>query len=122
MRTGYLQLLMQRPRVGHALREITGHALVKRRSRFGEITGHDAVKYPPEGVEIVPPDEVIVKGCEVFAPEVSVSVPPSNTGLVVTPMVDKPKEPLVTMLVKPAGVGVSGILCLRRFDKNISNS
>ena len=37
---------MQRPRVGHALREITGHALVKRRSRFGEITGHDAVKYP----------------------------------------------------------------------------
>ena len=46
MRTGYLQLLMQRPRVGHALREITGHAVVKRRSRFGEITGHDAVKYP----------------------------------------------------------------------------
>ena len=56
------------------------------------------VAEPPEGVEIVPPDEVIVKGCEVFAPEVSVSVPPSNTGLVVTPMVDKPKEPFVTML------------------------
>ena len=60
----------------------------------------------PEGAEIVPPDEVIVNGWDVFAPEVSVSVPPSNTGLVVTPMLDKPNEPLVTMLVKAAGVGV----------------
>ena len=37
---------MQLHRLGHAFGEITGHALVKWRSRYREIIGHDAVKYP----------------------------------------------------------------------------
>jgi len=45
-----LQLLMQLHRLGHAFGEITGHALVKWRSRYREIIGHDAVKYPVKPV------------------------------------------------------------------------
>ena len=70
----------------------------------------DSVALPEVGTEIVPPADVTANDCEELAPEVSANVPPVKTGLVVTPMVARLKDPPVEMLVGVGvGVGVGGV-------------